>query len=75
MTVGGFDEKDDPRLRQIYAAFRAKMKPDPQSNSNQEILTPETKILRGQGTAITDAPLQVWVFDYEPQLIEVPRVK
>ena len=75
VTVGGFDEKDDPRLRQIYAAFRAKMKPDPQSNSNQEILTPETKILRGQGTAITDAPLQVWVFDYEPQLIEVPRVK
>ena len=75
VTVGGYDSPDDPRLRTVAEQYRAKMKPDPQGNGKQEVLTPETKFLRAVGTPITAMPLHVWCFDPEPRVIEVPRIK
>ena len=75
VTVGGFDTQNDPRIRAAAETYRAKIKPDPQGNGKQEVLTPETKILRPTGAPITAQPLHVWAFDPEPHLIEVPRIK
>jgi hypothetical protein len=73
VTVGGFDSKDDPGIQRIMTSFQAKNKPDPNTNGQTEVLTPETLSLPNEDPA--KPPRQVWVFDNMPELIEVPRVR
>ena len=72
VTMGAFDSKDDPIIQEIFKAFGAKMKADPNSKSKAESLTAEMLILPGDKP---DHPIQTWIFDPLPEIIEVPRIR
>ena len=72
VTMGGFDSKTDPTIQEIYKAFGAKMKVDPNSKSRTESLTAEVLTLPG---ATPDKPAQTWLFDPVPEIIEVPHIR
>lgn len=72
VTMGGFDSKDDPTINEIFKAFGAKMKADPSSKSQAESLTAEVLTLPGDKP---DKPIQTWIFDPVPEIIEVPRIR
>ncbi|MEK6259727.1 MAG: hypothetical protein AABP62_14005 [Planctomycetota bacterium] len=72
VTMGGFDSKDDPTIQEIFKAFGAKMKADPNSRSHAESLTAEVLTLSGDSP---DKPAQTWIFDPVPEIIEVPRIR
>ncbi len=64
VTVGSFDSKDDPRIRQIYQKFSAKWKQDPATG--KRTLLAEPYILPSHDGQ--------WLCTFEPnpRLIEVP---
>ncbi|MFO0917460.1 MAG: hypothetical protein U0872_03995 [Planctomycetaceae bacterium] len=71
VTVGGFDSPQDPRVMELVKNFGAKVKKDPATGQSVivgEVLTPES----GNRKTVTS---QMWVFDPQPKLIEVPRLK
>jgi hypothetical protein len=69
VTVGAFDTPDDPLGTQIRRQFWPQANPESQSNR----LQPQTLVLP-RGNNPGDVPL-VWVFDLQPQVIPVPKVK
>ncbi len=71
VTVGSFDNPNDPRIAEIIKNFGAKTRTDPATGQDvvvAEVLTP-SQTRRGR------APSQMWVFDPQPKLIEVPQLK
>lgn len=72
VTMGGFDTKDDPVIREIFQAFSAKMKDDPGAKDKKQVLTAEVLTLPSEDP---NKPLQTWIFDPVPEVIEVPRLK
>ena len=64
VTVGSFDSKDDPRIRQIYRKFSAKWKQDP--TTGKRTLHAEPYIFPSQDGQ--------WMctFEPDPKVIEVP---
>lgn len=72
VTMGGFDTKDDPVIQEIFSAFGAKMKTDPNSKTKAASLTAEVLTLPGENS---DKPAQTWIFDPVPEVIEVPRLR
>ena len=72
VTMGGFDSKDDPVIAEIFQAFRAKMKADPNSRSKAESLTAEVLTLASNNPS---KPTQTWIFDPVPEIIEVPHIR
>lgn len=91
VTVGGFDSADDPRIRTIAQHYGPKLVPDmrllnvpsrttPATPEEIEklpkILTTHTEQLFPKGAdPRTAAPIWVWAFDVDPQVIPVPRIK
>ena len=71
VTVGGFDSKDDPEIRQLGEIFRGKYKRDP--TSGEYLLQAESVSLQNRNISLP--PVQVWAFDPVPELIEVPKIK
>lgn len=68
VTVGGFDKTDDPRIRQIVMNLGAKLKTDPATGKEgmvAEVLT----------LPLNDGRTQAFVFDPQPKVIAVPRLK
>ncbi len=71
VTVGSFDDPQDPRIARIIEHFCAKTKKDPSTGNDvvvAEILLPASA---QRGSAAST----MWVFDPQPRPIEVPRLK
>jgi len=70
VTIGSFEDPNDPRLEALAREFEAKYKPNPQGNGRNK-LTPELfsipKNPRGQ-----TLPDKLWFFDQKPRVIAVP---
>lgn len=66
VTVGSFNDPNDPRVAKLVAQYGPKLKPDPKTR--QEVLTPEIYQLNGK------AP-QLFVLDLAPRLMKVPKLK
>jgi hypothetical protein len=74
VTVGGFENPNDPRIAKIIEIFGAKMTKDKVTGQEVlvgEVLTPD----QSQVSRTRRAPTAVWVFDPQPRLIEVPHLK
>lgn len=70
VTVGGFDSETDPRARELYEKFRAKIDRD---QSGKEIIRAEAIQVKGDGQ---DAkPERNWPMDPQPRLMRVPRLR
>ncbi len=71
VTVGSFDRVDDPRIAKFREAFGAKIKEHAQTKkpflAAEQLTIPP--ILKGN-----QLPERAWIFDPNPQLVEVPRV-
>ncbi len=73
VTVGSFDSKDDPRIRQIYEKFAAKRKLDPKTG--KPVFDPQTgKAIYLPSSYILPSHEGQWMctFDPIPKVIEVP---
>jgi hypothetical protein len=70
VTVGSFDRPDDPRIAQLREVFRAKFKEN--ADTKQPFLAAEQLTIPA---AITPGvlPQKRWIFDPNPQLVEVPQ--
>lgn len=73
VTVGSFDNSNDPRIAELIRNFGAKSVKDPATGQDVvvgEVLMPDKKqIAQRKGASL------MWVFDPQPQLIEVPQLK
>ena len=70
VTVGGFDSKDDPAIKNLAQIFMAKYQAD---DRGEYALVAESLKLPGKDAYAP--PLQTWAFDPGPELIEVPRIR
>lgn len=70
VTVGSFDSADDPRARDLYEKFRAKVKKNPETG--EEIQVGES-IQIASGSNLP--PIRSWTMDPYPELIQVPKWK
>ncbi|MES2792697.1 MAG: hypothetical protein V4719_24000 [Planctomycetota bacterium] len=66
VTVGGFNDPNDPRITKFTEQWGPKMRPDPKTQ--QEVLTPEIRQIDGNNP-------QLFVMDLAPQLMKVPKFK
>lgn len=71
VTVGSFNDVNDPRIAKFRKAFEAKIKEHAQTRkpflAAEQLTIPAQ--LRGN-----QLPQKAWIFDPKPQLVEVPRV-
>lgn len=78
VTVGGFDRPDDPEIIRIIEQFRAKRVQHP--TTRQEILAAEKLVIppvppESRRNDPTWKPLAIWIFDPQPTVMAVPRLK
>ena len=66
VTIGGFNDPNDPRIAKVLEQWGPKMKPDPKTR--QEVLTPEIIQIDGNNP-------QLFVMDITPELMKVPKFK
>ena len=73
VTIGSFDNPQDPQIAGIVKNFGSKSRKDQSGNEVMvaEVLTPDVT----QVSHRRKAPTQMWVFDPQPRLIEVPHQK
>jgi hypothetical protein len=71
VTIGSFDSKEDPRIRQLYTKFAGKQARHPQTG--QEVTVGETFTVPRVKKA-GDRREYEWVFDADPKLMDVPRI-
>lgn len=74
VTVGSFDNPQDPRIAEIAQNFGAKTKKDPTTGQDVvvgEMLMPDARQVAQRGKASA----MMWVFDPQPKVIEVPHLK
>lgn len=72
VTIGSFDDPNDPRIRQVVEFYGAKTKRDEQTG--REYLHIEFAMIPGKNPQ-TDPPLKIWPYDPAPRLLEVPRLR
>lgn len=72
VTIGSFDDQNDPRIQTLATQFRAKPGRHPQTG--EEMMTPELFSIPKNPVGGKPAD-RMWIFDGNPKLIEVPRVK
>jgi hypothetical protein len=76
VTIGGFDRMDDPEIKRVAEVFHAKYEADEQGHYDLRCTTLILPNPKNQSNAKKKLPpLQTWVFDPVPELIEVPRIK
>ncbi len=66
VTVGGFNDSNDPRIAKFVEQWGPKIKPDPKTR--QDVLTPEILQIGGNNP-------QMFVLDLAPELMKVPKFK
>ena len=66
VTVGGFNDPNDPRIAKLTEQHGPKMKPDPKSR--QPVMTPEIYQIGGNNP-------QIFCLDLAPELMKVPKFK
>ncbi len=72
VTVGSFDSPGDPRIQTLATMFRAK--PGRHPVTGEEMMTPE--IFNSPRRPLPGKPIdRMWIFDADPHLMEVPRMK
>ena len=71
VTIGGFNDPQDKKIAEVAKMFGAKVKRNP--TTGQDVLTAE--IISIPGNNPNDAPTKTYIFDPQPTLIEVPRVR
>ena len=71
VTIGSFDSPNDPKIVEYKKIFGAKMRTNP--NTGKEVLIAEVMTL--PDTRDPKNSLKTWIFDPQPRLIEVPRLK
>lgn len=71
VTVGGFDNPNDPAIRVLAQNYAPRYKQHPETG--QETLMPESLVVP-HPTDPQGIP-NVWVFDLSPQVIAVPRAR
>ena len=69
VTVGGFDNENDPEIERLAQVFMAKYKSD---DSGEVSLVAESLSLPNRDQYAP--PIQTWAFDPSPELILVPRL-
>lgn len=74
VTVGGFDSPNDPEIKRLAQIFHSKYKPVNTDQSGRQELQCEDFALWPNNDP-KQPPIQTWVFDPVPELIEVPRIK
>jgi hypothetical protein len=72
VTVGAFDSPDDPRIKALGHLFSAKVKTLP--DTGKEALLAEVLTIPRQPLP-NRPPEKSWMFDPNPRLIEVPRLR
>lgn len=70
VTVGAFDSKDDPRIRQLYTRYAGK--PGRHAQTGADVVIGETFTVPRRRKFEDKADFE-WVFDAEPKLMEVPQ--
>lgn len=73
VTVGGFDREDDPKIRTLAQHFCAKQKSDPVAGNVVVAETLSVSIAPNKNNP--SGSKQTWMFDPQPQLMPVPRMK
>jgi hypothetical protein len=74
VTIGGFDNEKDPRIREFAHHFCAKMRRDP--TTSQDLMVAETlSIDIPPNRNNPSGGKQTWMFDPQPQVMLVPRIK
>ncbi len=66
VTVGGFNDPNDPRIAKFVEQWGPKLKPDPKTR--QDVVTPEILQIDGNNP-------QLFVMDLNPELMKVPKFK
>lgn len=74
VTVGGFDNENDPRIRTLVQLFGAKQKEDPVTKRNVVVAEPFVLTIPPNRNNPSGGT-QTLVFDPQPQLMPVPRVR
>ncbi|MDB5390053.1 MAG: hypothetical protein JWM11_5699 [Planctomycetaceae bacterium] len=69
VTVGAFNDPNDPGIGKVAQAYGAKMKPDPQTR--REVVTPVIYQFAGG----KKAGQHMFLLDLQPQVIKVPKLK
>jgi hypothetical protein len=69
VTVGAFQSPQNPKIRQLQKNFGAKVRKNPATG--QQVLTAE--IISIPGRTKRDPNVRTWIFDPQPELIEVPK--
>ena len=72
MTIGSFDSKDDPRIRTMATQYGGKTVRHP--STGEEVLAGEIFAVP-KVTKNNELPAHSWIFDAQPRLMEVPRVR
>lgn len=70
VTVGAFDNTDDPRIRTAINKYAAKTKTN--EKQNRQILAAEYLTLPAKPTP-QDPIRKTWIFDPQPRLMKVPK--
>lgn len=69
VTVGAFNDPNDPGIAKLVQAYGAKMKPDPKTR--RDVITPVIYQFAGG----KNGGQQMFLLDLQPQLIKVPKIK
>lgn len=72
VTIGSFDSPTDPRIAMLTKQFKAKTRLHPKTG--REVLTAEIFAVPRRPPR-NQLPDYTWIFDPNPELIEVPRLK
>ena len=72
VTIGSFDSKDDPRIRTMATQYGGKTVRHP--STGEEVLAGEIFAVP-KVTKNNELPAHSWIFDAQPRLMEVPRVR
>lgn len=70
VTVGSYEDLNDPRIRSTMAKFAAKSKTN--EKDNRQILAAEYLTIPAKPTA-QDPIRKTWIFDPQPRLMKVPK--
>lgn len=69
VAVGGFDSPDDPEIKRLADCFMAKY----ELEDGEYKMKCRTLLLPSKDP--NSLPIQTWVFDPVPEIIEIPRIK
>lgn len=72
VTIGSFDSKDDPRIRTMATQYGGKAVRHP--DTGEDVLAGEVFAIP-KVTKNNEQPAHSWVFDAQPRLMEIPRIR